>query len=353
MTRWLVDFKVASDLVLDQAETKLRFASHDGTYEIHMSTREELREGEPPELYLSTQVLLDADEPSAAVDAAKAHLRTFLGLLSVTTSTYYDIASVRMVVDWTPGLTRRRFLLYRKFANPELPFFGLTQGIFDSVARFLKNEIPEAISLAVDWWARGARRPDATEQFMYFWFALELLAEASKSPERVPDRCALCRGPLFCQTCDRVTTHRPYPKQAIEALIKRHVTGEPEAFFEKADKARNALMHGTNPREIEHAIGVTWSGLADDLGPATWAALITALVRLSQATATGREVLEIAQANTFTQYDFHIAGGMAMSVNHADPNSPQIEEFQPDFKWELGVHARPPQGATPEERDSS
>ena len=144
--------------------------------------------------------------------------------------------------------------------------------------------------------------------------------------------------------------HRPYPKQAIQMLVNKHVRKEPDRFFATIDGARNKLLHGDDPEDIERELDFKWDRLSDALGKATWAALASTLVNISAASATQVEQLAIIRTNTFTH--FHVASTVeiSMGATHADPANPQIEEFQPGFEFNMTVTEHP---RVPEQTEAS
>jgi hypothetical protein len=109
---------------------------------------------------------------------------------------------------------------------------------------------------------------------MNFWFALELVAEFQKSTDKVPDRCPQCQSPLYCQSCNTRPVHRPYPKQAIRALLKAVDKECDDATIERLDKTRNSLMHGLTLKEIEDSLPQPHEQIVDILGRLLLVALI-------------------------------------------------------------------------------
>lgn len=337
MKRWRVDFNVKSDLVLDKDAQEIAFEAPDGSHKIHLLTRRGDGKHAADAIHLSAHVILDDDDPRHAADEARILLRRFLDVLAVVTSSAYRIDERVLVVDWSPGLTRRRFLHFKRFPNPGVPLYGLGHEHLDSVAKLTANPIPRTVSLAIRWWAHGVTSSPSSEQFQYFWYALEILAEHAKPPVRVASKCPVCTGDLYCPACAEVPLHRPYPKQAIQMLIKKHVTGYPDEFFRLIDEARNRLLHGEDPKEIETGMAIKWEKITDSLGKATWAALLSALVTITAANATERGELELAETNTFAHYEVVAVSDITMGVAHADPAHPQINEFQPDFTLDMIV----------------
>ena len=338
MTRWRVDFKVKSDLVLAQHEKKILFTAPDNSHEIHLVTKRGQGKHAADELYLSAHVVLEDEEVRHAADEAEVRLRQFLDVLAIVSNSYYSIEELVMAVDWTPGLKERRLQVYNVFPNPHVPMYALTQAQMDAVKKLMANTIPRAMRLAMRWWARGVSAESPSEQFQFFWYALEILAEHVKPTIKVPSKCPKCNGDLFCSVCNENPLHRPYPKQAIKMLVDRHVTGKPDRFFTLIDEARNRLLHGDDPLVIEQELEIKWEKISDSLGHATWAALFSTLSNIAVINATEAPKLDLLRTNTFVHYDVSIVADISVGATHADPSNPQIEEFQlPDFKVSMNV----------------
>ena len=338
MTRWRVDFKVKSDLVLAKHENKILFNAPDNSHEIHLITKRGQGVHAADELYLSAHVVLENEEIRDAADDAEVRLRRFLDVLAIVANSYYSIEELVMAVDWTPGLTRRRLLAYNVFPNPHVPMYGLTQSQMEAVKKLMANPIPRAVRLAMRWWARGLSAESPNEQFQFFWYALEILADHVKPPIKVPSKCPKCNGELFCPACNENPLHRPFPKQAIKMLVDKHFTGKPDQFFTVIDVARNRLLHGDDPLVIEQDLNIKWDKISDSLGHVTWAALFSTLSNIAVIDATEAPKLDLLRANTFVHYDVSTAADISVGATHADPSNPLIEEFEPPgFKVSMNV----------------
>jgi hypothetical protein len=157
------------------------------------------------------------------------------------------------------------------------PFFD--ERILRSIERLLQFDPPPAIRRALRWYRIGLNASLPEDQFIYFWFALEILAEYQKAPEKVTDNCPHCRSALYCETCDTHPTHRPYAKQAILALIKAVEPACEEETLEALDKCRNALMHGATLKEIESSLPKFDEHIVDVLGRILFKALVNQFPR--------------------------------------------------------------------------
>jgi hypothetical protein len=148
----------------------------------------------------------------------------------------------------------------------------LREDTTQAIERLSEFDMPRAIRRAMRWYRIGVNSTVPDDQFMYFWFALEIIAEFQKSMEKVSDKCPRCQNPLYCQTCETIPVHRPYPKQAIRALLKAVDKNCDDVTIERLDKTRNSLMHGSTLTEIED--GQPGQHVVDVLGRLLWRALI-------------------------------------------------------------------------------
>jgi hypothetical protein len=79
-----------------------------------------------------------------------------------------------------------------------------------------------------------------------------LIAEITKETSPVSDKCQRCHTDLFCPSCNTISEHRPFAKQAIEALLNRLnvARGRQRDLL----YIRNGIMHGRSREEIEEEI---------------------------------------------------------------------------------------------------
>jgi hypothetical protein len=112
------------------------------------------------------------------------------------------------------------------------------------------------------------------DQFTYFWFALEIVAEFQKPADKVNDKCPRCQSALYCEKCETHPQHRPYAKQAIRALLMEADNDCDDATVALLDKTRNSLMHGATLKEIEGSLPDPHESVVDTLGRLLWKALV-------------------------------------------------------------------------------
>lgn len=225
---------------------------------------------------LSLQLCFDSPTLVEADDIAEDHLADCLNMLAFTTGSSFQRHRIRHIIDATPaGASGMRALLMWadsiEFEDPQ-PF--LNEDTARTIERLLEFDIPPAIRRALRWYRLGIRETVPDDQFMYFWFALEIVAEFQKSTAKVPDICQKCKSPLYCETCNNHPTHKPFAKQAIRTLLKAVDRECDDEILDRLDKTRNSLMHGLTLGEIEEALPTPHEQIVDILGRLLFKVLI-------------------------------------------------------------------------------
>ncbi len=224
---------------------------------------------------LSLHLYFDAPNLDEAQDIAEDFMADCLNMLAFTTGSRFRRHRIRQIVDATPGITGMRSLhMWGDSIEYEDPQPFLREDTARTIERLLEFDIPPAIRRALRWYRLGVNATVPDDQFMNFWFALELVAEFQKSTEKVPSKCPECESPLYCESCKTRPVHKPYPKQAIRALLKAIDKECDDATIRRLDKTRNSLMHGSTLKEIEDSLPQPHEQIVDILGRLLWKALI-------------------------------------------------------------------------------
>jgi hypothetical protein len=223
---------------------------------------------------LSLHLYFEAPSLNAAREVADAHLVDCMNMLAFTTGSGFQRHRIRQVVEISPGPPMTNVLMWSDEIEYEDPQPFLDENIARSIERLSEFEVPPAVRRAMRWYRFGVNAQSPDDQFTYFWFALELVAEFQKSTEKVPDACPICRSPLYCETCRSQPTHRPYAKQAIRELLKAVDKDCDDATVDRLDKTRNSLMHGATLKEVEGSLPEPHEEIVDVLGRLLWRALV-------------------------------------------------------------------------------
>ncbi len=229
---------------------------------------------------LSLHLTFDAPNLEEAKEVAEERLADCLNMLALTTGSSFVRHRIRQIVDCKPGVQMRSCLMWGDSIGHEDPTPFLDDQIMDSVDRLLAFDTPPAMRRAMRWYRIGISSSIPDDQFQCFWFALELVAIAQKSSEKVHDLCPKsdCRAPLYCERCKTHPRHKPYKMQAIRTLIKT-VDNCDDVTVDMLEKARNTLMHGGTLREIEEKLPQPREEIVDVLGRIVFKVLVNQFPR--------------------------------------------------------------------------
>ncbi len=318
MKKWIADFEVDSHLAVANNDLKLKFCHPKNLYEIHLRNSPTTVSDAYP--LLSVQVIFECQRIDETKKLAEQYLRIFLDLMTFVTNSKFSIHNLIRVVDWTPGLAMRECYQFKKFKEIDSPFPYLEEEYLRTVGVFLEGEISPSLRRTLRWFSRAISSTLLDDQFQYFWFVIELLSEIHKKTEKIPDKCPKCQNSLFCETCNEIPTHKPYPKQAILQLIQKFVKGDPDILFDKLNKIRNALMHGSEIKEIEKTYTLSVEELVNTLGKLSWAAILNSFERPKETTKLNFIDVSKYVHHTLTTW-------VHMKMGCPDKNDPKIENM--------------------------
>lgn len=205
---------------------------------------------------LSLHIYFEAPDLEEAQEVAERLMANCLNMLAFTTGSGFRKHRIRQIVDAETSSkgAMRKVLMWGEKVEYDDPQPFLREENASSIERLLEHNVSPAIVRALRWYRLGIDADSPDDQFIYFWFALEIVAESQKPAEKVHDKCPHCQSPLYCAKCEKHPEHKPYAKQAIRALMKAADQECDDATLNLLDKTRNSLMHGATLREIEHAL---------------------------------------------------------------------------------------------------
>lgn len=277
MTRFLANWEVESDIILPPDTPVLRYEHPTPSYTVFLRNIPEVRN----ELtYLSMQLVFDAPALTEAKAIGERLAREFLDYLSYTSNLKVRLRSILQIFNWEPNDGGMREALYysRSYAQDDAPYEALDQSLLDTVALLQTRPLSPRLRRALKWFANAITSHFPEDQFAYFWFVIELIAQLIKEPSPVSDKCPTCQTSLYCPTCMATPLHRPYPKQAIEQLFHKYVNDDPAGFYSEANEARNLLMHGDEVSTIESRRGIEFSDLVNSLGHLAYISILNQFV---------------------------------------------------------------------------
>lgn len=289
---------------------------------------------------LSLHLYFDASDLDASKEVSEELLAECLNMLAFATSCRLRRHRIRQIVDATTGSGgMRSLLMWGDAIQYEDPQPYLSAETTQAIERLLEFDCPPAIKRALRWYRLGVNETQPDDQFMCFWFALEIVSEHQKSTEKVNDRCPQCRAPLFCESCKTHPIHKPYAKQAIAALLKAADPKCEDATIALLDKTRNSLMHGSTLKEIEAGLPSPHESVVDVLGRLLWMALVH---QFPKEMFDGSVVL--GQPSTYIYYSVN-------AIAHMQTVVPQTADGDFDLRFSgttMKMQASgPPQSARP------
>lgn len=290
---------------------------------------------------LSLHIYFEAPDLEEAKEAAEKLMANCLNMLAFTTGSGFREHRIRQIVDaeiFSMG-EMRNVLMWGETVEYDDPQPFLREENASSIERLLEHDILPAIRRALRWYRLGIDATSPDDQFTYFWFALEIVAEFQKLTEKVHDKCPHCQSPLYCEHCEKHPSHRPYARQAIQALMKAADRECDDATVDLLNNTRNSLMHGSTLKEIESKLPDPHEHVVDILGRILWKALVMQFPK-----DMFDRTLVMGMPSTFVHYK-------ANAVAHVQTVVPIDQEghFDLDFKGmsvEM-IPSAPPQSASP------
>lgn len=334
VTQFLANCEVEAHLSLHEGLKVLRYAHPANNYTVFLRDLRVEPASDPP--LLSVQIVFAAAALHEARDLAERYLKEFLDYLVVVTNCKFRLRRILHIFNWEPGSGMRECMYYVGASNHEVPVPGLAADLLDTLALLQQHPVQPRLRRALKWFGNGVSAIYRDDQFTYFWFVIEVLAQVVKSVAPVPDKCPMCGGPLFCQACGVSHVHRPYPKQAIQHLFAKYVAGEPDAFFERTNKIRNALLHGDEIAAIESDLRIDFSEEVNKLGHLAW----TALMGQFAPSLVGKQIA-ILQTNRYVHVGLTV--GAHMQVGFIPKFDDPTPDHFPDVKIKM-THTRTRKG---------
>ena len=351
--RFIANHEIESEMSVASDDIRLKLQHPKGHFQARIKNI--LRDDYSTPFLLSLQIIFEAPSLDEARDIAQEKLSECLNMLAFVTGAGVRRYRTKQIVDCTPLSGMRECLVWADSVEHEDPQPFLDENVIASMERLLQFDSPPAVRRALRWYRIGIHDSIPEDQFQYFWFALEILAEHQKSPEKVADRCPQCKSPLYCENCKTHPTHRPYAKQAIRALIQAVDKTCKEETIEALDKARNALTHGATLEEIEEELPSSGEHIVDVLGRILFRALVHQFPKEifketvhfgSPTTYLHRTMTGIANVSTMVpkgedgELDLDVLTGLKVSmVTDRPPQSgrPSIIVMTPDQHKQLGL----------------
>lgn len=323
--RCLVDFTIDSDLCLHKGVPPVTFRAPDGTYTIEISNV--ASEFALPQEVLSAQMIFEVDELDATTrDTARGMIADALSLLAFTTSRKFSLQRLIRLIDWTPGVIERKVIVCTEVPEWDLAEPLLDQSFLETAHRLMAMRAGDAQRAALRWFRLGIQANSLEDQFSYFWFALEIVAEALKGTEKVPSTCPTCSQPLYCEKCKEHPTHRRFRGQAIDQIIERIHPKDWKGISETLQLIRHTLMHGRRIESIADKLPCTGEQALTKLAGITWNAI--GLMFDPAADPRPEERLHYGYVDNFARRTLVAMATVVTTLKpEGDPANPRLSDF--------------------------
>ena len=325
---FLSEYEIESVTCLEEGLVEVSFFHPKQEYEIIIKDKEVQVGAENTLLTLYLKYEAETFEEAKAL--GEEYIREFLDYLTFASSFRFRAKHLLRIADWTPGLSDRECHVFDKFPGDDRPYPVLNRELLESLEKIQESEITPIVKRALRWYSRGVTSYYLDDQFQCFWFVVELISSVYKSTDKVNDRCAKCREPLYCEKCGDYPKHRPYTKQAIEHLFSLMVSDQAEKAFKELNGVRNALMHGDDMRLIEENKNIDFAEYVDKLGNIAYVCIFNTIMNSYKEKKQIK--LYLLQASSFAHRTLSLS--THIGFKSGDPNNPQVEDI-PNFEVSL------------------
>ena len=209
-----------------------------------------------------------------AREAALDHFSVIQNALTLATGARIFDAIVIRAIDWTAGVEMRDARYYHT-SQAAVSSPDLTSDFIDTVERLVAVHDDEVSQSVMRWYRLGMRSQIAEEQFSYFWFAIEIVAEKLKEPGKVATFCPKCKSDLFCQSCNEIPLRRKFGTEAISELMRAVAPAavDQDELVKTLFKIRNTLLHGRRIDSIADTLPCTEEQAVTALANIAWRAI--------------------------------------------------------------------------------
>lgn len=270
--------RAAAEILVDSS---LRVVSDDDTLQMRnalMSFEVKIRNnpdaGPFAQSSLRVEMFFETESLQAARSDALDNMAIVLNALCLTTGARFQNVTVVRVFDWTPEIDERDGRYFGSsrvaIASPELDRdFALTA---ERMMAMHHSDVSQAV---MRWYRFGQRADNIEDQFMYFWFAVEIASGALKEAGKIAHLCPKCNSELYCKSCDEIPMRRRFETEAIKDLIFNVAPPDIDKneIYKTLTKIRNTLQHGRRLHSIADKLPCTDEQAVHALANIAWRAI--------------------------------------------------------------------------------
>ena len=241
--RWHAAFILRTNLRVVPKEATLTSAF--GADEVHFSNVDYNGDGV---YFLDLKIVFRAGDIEDAHSVADETAETVAYALSFVSGAGVRVDHPVYLIDWEPGLKTRDQYTYAKHAVND-PLDALNDDMLRTLAAVSAKEVNSPTKAAMRWYGRAARATVLEDRYLYYFFAIEVLAAAEQFADKVVPKCPRCKQDLICANPDcGHPEHRPFPAEKIGLLLQ--ALGMHEKLAHAAVQLRHKISHGTERDQI-------------------------------------------------------------------------------------------------------
>ena len=275
MTKYRADFEVMAASVLGGGIPSITLNTHEPPFEVTFRNAPLDDKGHSPHLIAS--VIGDCKSLRDAPDAFRQILAYCLDVMAFSTHTSFRINQCVLVMEWEQYQKDRRSLIQKKFDMNDPPDPSMTPECGNTAQLIIDLKPKDYIERALQWFRYAVIGTQPEEQFQYFWLAIEVIAEGSKTSERIPIPCSKCNAPLVCSDCGDTPTRIPMPQQAIREWIDKLYGSNSKEVYRILNAARNHLLHGGSKESLAAKLRVSTDVIINTAGALAWGMIFQSL----------------------------------------------------------------------------
>ena len=249
MAKFRADIRVISDVVLPPTDASIQFELAESQSVVMITNAPAVSKGVVEALNFA--VVSDCDSIENVASLFREKLRLFLDSISYILQAKFRIVKVWRVIEWEPHKRTRAFKCMEQFDANYPPSPVLLPRFVSTASALVNAGLPRFIRRALECYRYGLIHETTEEKFMAFWTAIEVIAEQTKSAEKVPIPCATCRANLYCLECKEYPLRRPMANQAIAELVASLNPPDPDKVFKLLITVRTGIAHGSSRESIE------------------------------------------------------------------------------------------------------
>lgn len=263
--------------------------------------------------WIDAEVYANADTIDEAPALLRSHLADALDCLCYLTSVRYLIERVTRVIEWDAGKKTRVFKALHTVDHRFPPQPALGAGFGRSVAELCAAPMPKYVRRGIQCYRKAMITPRVEDQFLEFWRALEVLAEAQKGSAASRIKCRRCEpGFLVCEVCGDGPERVQTAAEAMRQLLAEIKYPDSDTFFGILKRCRDKLTHGSSEESVSREIGRPLHEVVGELSRCVWTGLRRAMPPLTEPVAcfppTGDVVVPELIAGVTGEFD-HTADG--------------------------------------------